>query len=207
MNFIYDIILNFHNNFYEFYDWNKSDQLTTIRKIPIFGISTKKLNEIKNNKIKFDNDFLESIKNKTEYYSNRSIKNLEYCFLLTDFYEVIAINIEGKIKYSSLQVDEELDILEESHIKEINLKYDLIKKNKNNFLKTRNFILKEKFIKKELKKLEKEKDLDKIRYLYFECFNKKETDIEKILKKLNNSLDEKNVFIKLNKFFNTLTFN
>ena len=34
MNYIYDILLNFKNKLYDFYDWNINDDITHIRKIP-----------------------------------------------------------------------------------------------------------------------------------------------------------------------------
>ena len=32
MTYIYDIVLNFNNDFYEFYEWDKNDNLTLIKK-------------------------------------------------------------------------------------------------------------------------------------------------------------------------------
>ena len=39
MNYIYDIYLNFNNQLYDFFDWNKSDKLIHIKSIPIIKIS------------------------------------------------------------------------------------------------------------------------------------------------------------------------
>jgi len=33
MTYIYDILLNFKDDLYEFYDWNKTDNIIHIRKI------------------------------------------------------------------------------------------------------------------------------------------------------------------------------
>ena len=35
MNYIYDILINFNENLYDFYDWNLNDQIDHIRKIPV----------------------------------------------------------------------------------------------------------------------------------------------------------------------------
>ena len=48
MNYIYDIILNFQERIYDFYEWNKTDVITHIRKIPVFKISSKDLYNIGN---------------------------------------------------------------------------------------------------------------------------------------------------------------
>lgn len=207
MIYIYDIILNFHENLYEFYEWNKNDKLINIKKIPLFRVDSNTLRDIKNNNVSFDTEFLDLLKEKTEYYNNREVKKMKYCFLLTDYYQVIAINISKKILYSSLAIDEELDILENNDLKIIKLKYKIIDSKNINIFKTRNNFEQEKYIKKELKKLEKENDIDKIKYLYFECFNKKENNIKEIFNQLYNSINDKNIFLKLNKFFKTLTFN
>ena len=39
MNYIYDILVNFKETLYDFYEWNKNDNITHIRKIPLFRIN------------------------------------------------------------------------------------------------------------------------------------------------------------------------
>lgn len=209
MNYIYDILLNFNDIYFEFYDWNKKDVIMHIRKIPAFLIEPNQLKEIKNNEVIFEEEFIEKIKNKTEYFSGRNIKIIEYAFLLTDGIEVIALKIDKKTQYSSLQIDEELDILEDLRLKHYEIKYKIKNKKHNNILKTRTQIEKETILKKQLKYLIEENNLEKIRYLYYECFNEKEQDKHKIIQKLNESLTNKEIFLKLNEFFelNKLTFN
>ena len=46
MNYIYDVLLNFNDKLYEFYDWNKSDDVKHVRRVPIFKISTKQFLDI-----------------------------------------------------------------------------------------------------------------------------------------------------------------
>ena len=36
MNFIYDIVLNFNKNYYNFFEWNKKDNIISVKKIPLF---------------------------------------------------------------------------------------------------------------------------------------------------------------------------
>lgn len=208
MNYIYDILLNFHDKLYEFYDWNVDDNIINIRKIPIFLIPHKNLNDIKENEIIFDKSFLEQVKNKTEIFIGRNIKNIKYAFLLTDGFDIIAIKIGKKINYSSLQIEDELDILEDINLKEKEINYYVMSK-KRNILKTRKQIEKENKIINKLKELKKENNYSKISYLYYECFNEKEKNIDKILNKLNSSLEDPDIFVKLDDFFshNKLTFN
>ena len=74
MNYVYDVLLNFQKEYYEFFEWNIEDEITHIRKIPIFKISDSDYNTLKKAKIKISNNFINKINNKTEVYKkgNRS---------------------------------------------------------------------------------------------------------------------------------------
>lgn len=201
MNYIYDILLNFKDELYDFYEWNKEDNIIHIRKIPIIKISEDDLYNIKNNYIQIDESFLEKIKNKTEIFTSKNIKKIEYACLLTDSNSIIAINrMDKKIKRSSLLIDEELDSLNDiDNLKIEKIKYDIIKKINYNEFKTRKQIEITKYIKKEFNKIKKEED--KLKYIYYDCFNKKEDSIEKIIDNIENKLDDINICNKLYKFF------
>ena len=49
MDYIYDIVLNFHESYYEFYEWKSTDKIINLKKIPIYKVSTKTYLDIKNN--------------------------------------------------------------------------------------------------------------------------------------------------------------
>ena len=51
MNYIYDILLNFQNEYYDFFEWNTNDQITHIKKIPIIKVSNEG-----GNYYEYDND-------------------------------------------------------------------------------------------------------------------------------------------------------
>ena len=208
MNYIYDIILNYNDTFYEFFDWNIDDKIYEIRKIPIFKVDNKIFNDLKNNKVIFNDEFMNKIHNKTEYFAGRTIK-LMTAFLLTNGIDMISIKIDKSIKYSSLQIDEELDILDEININYSEIKYKIINKNCNNIYKTRLQIKQEKDIKDKLKKIIKENNASKIKYIYYECFNTKEDNINDIILKLKKEINNKQIILKLNDIFssNKLTFN
>ena len=46
MNYIYDIYLNLNETLYDFFDWNKNDKLTHIKKIPVFKVSEENFKEL-----------------------------------------------------------------------------------------------------------------------------------------------------------------
>ncbi|MCI8485470.1 MAG: DUF3603 family protein [Lachnospiraceae bacterium] len=185
MNYIYDILLNFNRQLYDFFEWNLSDNIIHVRKIPLFRIDSKTLLTIRDNKVKVDSSFLEKIKNKTEIFTNKDVDVIEYASLLTDGSSVIALklNHDGKsFGKSTLLVDEDSEVLEVSdRIKELNFSYEILESEIYVPLKTRKEQKMEKFVKEELKKSQKQKDFEKLSYLYFEYFGKTEESIEKII--------------------------
>ena len=59
MNYVYDILLNFNEKFYDFYDWNVRDLIDHMRKIPIFKVSKNVLEDFLNYDIKIEKEFLD----------------------------------------------------------------------------------------------------------------------------------------------------
>ena len=100
MNYIYDIILNFNEQIYDFYEWNKSDNLTHIRKIPLIRINSKDLYNIENNNIRFNEELFNKISNKTEIFSGRTVKNIDAC-LFSDGTSVLALKFKNNKYYYS----------------------------------------------------------------------------------------------------------
>lgn len=204
MKYIYDIYLNFQKKLYEFYDWNKNDKIYHIRRIPAIKVDYKTLKDIIENDVYFDFNNLD-LENKCEYYEGKSIKKFKLCFLITDGKNIISINIkENNILKSKLLLFEEDDIMRElKGLEKTKLKYKII--NKLNDIDT--LTRKENGIYiniiEYLDKLYKNKDIEKIKYIYYECFNIKEKDIKKIVNefktKLNNNFSE--VGFKLYDFY------
>jgi len=128
MNYIYDILVNFNDKeVYEFFEWEKDDNIEHIRKIPIFKVKPQEFNDFKNNKIKVDQSFLNKIKNKTEMFCNTSIEYIEYCAIITDGMDLVVIEFDKEGEYilkSSMLLDEMEDTLDESElIDDENIKY------------------------------------------------------------------------------------
>lgn len=190
MNYIYDIYLNFQNTLYEFYDWDVKDKIWHIRKIPIIKISYKKLKEIVNNEVKFDFKNM-NIENRCEYYEGKGIKRLKYAFLLTDGNNVIAINSTNDINYKSkLLLFEEEDVCNQVKKLDINdIDYEVIKEIKVNEKLTRKEQVMFEEVSHFLNELYEQKENEKLKYIYYECFNIKENDIERICTNINIKLE------------------
>lgn len=178
MNYIYDITLNLNNNLIDFFDWNKCDKLMHIKKMPIFKISEENLKNLTAFCVKFSEEFVKCVHNKTEIWNIATTPH--FCALFCDDSNVIGIEFDefGKsIKKSSLLVDEELDVLEVSRkLEEKDIDYEKLYKENVSF-ETRKEINEKKFIDNELRKI----DTKKLEYIYFECYGKKEKKKKTIL--------------------------
>ncbi|MBE6149358.1 MAG: DUF3603 family protein [Firmicutes bacterium] len=192
MNYIYDIFLNFNNYLYDIYEWNKSDNIIHVRKIPLFRVDSKTMSDFINNKIELPLDFLSKIYNKTELFLKN--KNIDYSFLISDGNDVIAFYNN---KYSRLLIEEEREVLEYANaIKCINIDYKIIKNNKKVVFKTRSEIKIKNYINKRIKDLIINKDYDKLNFLYLDCFNENIDNVDKLfIYKLNKNWDK--TYLKL----------
>jgi len=195
MTYVYDLLLNFQTQLYEFYEWNKDDKIYHIKRINLVKISSTAYNEILDNNIKISDDFLLTIFNKCQYFDNRNVESLPYAILLTDTYRVMGVlfDIYGNIiKYSSLLLDEEEDILDISNrLAEIKLNYQIISKKEkyHNLTRMQEHIIK--YIRNDLNMCYQKNDINKLKYLYYEYFNKNDVrniDIiyNRLIKELEN---------------------
>jgi hypothetical protein len=173
MNYIYDILLNFKEICYDFYEWDVADEITHIRRIPVVRIDSKTLYDLKCSSIKIDNEFLRKYYNKTEAFQKKSIKILDVSIVFTDTKESIAClfkknEVTGK---SRLLLDEDEDLLEVGKtLEEEGFNYELVKKNIVSPFKTKKELVMENYINKALKHINNK---DVLKYLYYECFDKK----------------------------------
>ena len=208
MNYVYDILLNFNHELYEFYEWDSSDKTDHIRKIPLFKVTTKQLIDLTRKEVKMEDVFIKFISGKTEVFKRKGIKTLKYSSLFSDGDKVIGLKFDKNgfiIGRSTLLVSEEEEITDiVLRQKLMNFNYEVIGSIKIDDFKTR----KEKEIYKFIKeKISSEENIDKLKYLYFECFGKKETDKEKIIKEIEKQMDSNwdQIYLKLYNFFKLLS--
>ncbi len=207
MNYIYDILINFQEYFYENFEWNIDDNITHIRKMPLFRVNKKDLLNFYNKKIKFEKEFLNKIFNKTEIFLNKKILHVNYACLLSDGCEVIAVKIDsnGLLKYGSkLLIDESEEVIEyTSSITETKIDYEILSKRDTLTFKTRKEQEMLNFTNEQLDKIDIKKDADKIEYLYYECFRKKCLDIKKAVFSLKEAINDEQstIFLQIYCFF------
>ena len=213
MNYIYDILLNFKNKLYDFYDWNINDDITHIRKIPFLKIDDKSLLDLKINKVKINSELLNKIKDKTEVFTSKKIIEVDYACLFSNGLETIAIifNKNGESCYKSkLLFDEENEVIEVcERVSESTINYEIIENEEKDEFKTRKEREIDDYIKEQIKILSFDDNLDKLKYLYYECFNQKKDNKEKILDDINLELKNNwdKIALKLYNFFKLTSIN
>ena len=196
MNFIYDIVLNFNKDFYNFFEWNKNDNIINVKKIPIFLIDNDTFTSMKYDNVIVSKEFIDLIKDKTYTYTR---SKLGISCLISNNKEVIAVlfNDNGNlIKRSSLMLDEEEEVLDEIENDSL-YKINIIKRRKVNI---KNIKEKKNFL---IKYINEEKNDINLKYLYYDYFEKDENNIKiiknELIKEIKNNWNK-----KLNNFYDTV---
>ena len=200
MNFIYDIVLNFNKDFYNFFEWDKNDNMINVKKIPIFLIDNDTFTSMKYDNVIVSKEFIDLIKDKTYTYTR---SKLGISCLISNNKEVIAVlfNDNGNlIKRSSLMLDEEEEVLDEIENDSL-YKINIIKRRKVNIENVnRNIKEKKDFL---IKYINEEKNDINLKYLYYDYFEKDENNIKIIkndlIKEIKNNWNK-----KLNNFYDTV---
>ncbi len=180
MTFVYDIYVNFQNIYYDFYEWNKKDTITHIKKIPIFQIEDKKFQKLIPHDYQIDLHSFEIFKMKTETFKP---KEKISAVLFTDGSNIIALLFDNNgniIKKSCLLLEEESTILKSIRkIDFLDIQITELDKKKIT-LETRLERERKEFL---LQQITRMKDSE-LYYLYYECFGKKVQNRKLIEKEL-----------------------
>lgn len=206
MNYIYDILLNLNTVLYDFYEWDMNDEITHIRKIPVLKVNTEVLFDLEHYQVCVASDVLSKLYHKSEIFTNKNVKALEYMALFSDGQSVLAIEFNEtgtSVRKSRLLMDEEEEVLEVVlRMTETEICYNTIKEVVPCF-KTRKELERESYLKEELCNLKKESSVSKLKYLYYECFNEKIEEKGKMITRLERALEENcmSVITKMYEFF------
>lgn len=193
MNYIYDILVNFQPYLYSFYDWNKEDELSHIRKVPLFRVTPETLLEMKEKQFQLPLSLQKIIYQKTEIFTSKNAKKIDYACIFSSNLEayIFTFDQNGMVKGKScLLLDEEEEVIEiVEHLDILEESFTFFNQKKYDTFKTRQECELEGYLKSQLKKLEVEKSLEKLKYLYYECFGEKKDRKGEMLQTLYTTLE------------------
>ena len=192
MNYIYDIILNFNEEFYDFYEWKSNDNVINVRKIPVLKVDENTYVSLRNNKIQVSMETIDSLKKNFSLY-NEKIEGNIICLITNGMsaFGVMFNNNGYLIKRSSMLFDEEEEVIDESeNIKEVKIDFIKNEKQKSNNI-SRIVKEKQKFIKDYISSLDDELTLKYIYYDYFEKEENKNNIKEILLSEINSEWNSK----------------
>lgn len=196
MNYIYDIVLNFQDNYYNFFEWRRDDKIKNIPKIPLYRVSDGDMMILKNNKVRVSQDFIERVKSDNKRYK-------KIICLVSNGKIAIGLLFDdgGKLlKRSSLIFEEEDEVIDNIR----NLEVTSI-----------TYVENEKVEFQDKLRVEKEKkdilityiknmdDLWTLKYLYYEYYEVENDDIGLIKESLLGEL-EKDWDVKQNNLYNVV---
>lgn len=192
MQYIYDIMLNFNDCYYEFYEWKKRDKLINVKKIPLYKVNCDVMYDFMYNDVCVDKKFLDNIFELTLFYKKL---NYKYMCLFSDGNKSIGLMFNEKgevINRSSLTLEEDDEVNDESYLQDVtDICYDVKKRNSDVLISR---IEKDRYdyLYKYINKLNVIDDYTILRYIYYDYFEEENDDAEDIKKKLLNVIENMN---------------
>lgn len=183
MNYIYDIVLNFQNNYYQFFEWNRNDKIKNISKIITYHVSDQDLTDLTYNQVIVDTPFFEQLKEDNKKYK-------KIMCLVSNTKQTIGLlfsNDGTLLKRSSLLFEEETEV--NNFAKELPLIQ--ISYQKNIKVKPNNHLRIE-IEKKDtlISYINQTNDILTLKYLYYEYFKEECDDDTKIKATLLEIMEE-----------------
>ena len=183
MNYIYAIVLNFQDNYYQFFEWNRTDKIKNITKIIVYHVSEQDLTDLTYNEVVVDIPFLTKLKEDNKKYK-------KIMCLISNTRQTIGLlfSNDGKLlKRSSLLFEEETEV--NNFAKTLPLTIITYQKNKKI---EPNHRLRIEIEKKDIlvQYINKTNDILTLKYLYYEYFKEECDDYHQIKTKLLNIMEE-----------------
>ena len=178
--------LNLLDSYWMFYDWLSSDQIKDYNNVNVYRVSSKILNDFMTNQFKIT-------------------KGFEFCqkpIIFSDSYSCVAITFDNdgcSLLKSSLLLEDELSLNKEiDELKQISIKYEIINQDERcNNLRINQEI--KQIIIKEIEQMEKNNEIEKIAYFYYEWFKEVSNDykimIKKMKQRINSIISDDEIYI------------
>ncbi len=191
MDYYYDVLLNFQEKYCMFYEWDENDVIDHVKKIPLIHITSKAFEDLRQNKIKVNESFLERILYKTKLKHNNYLK---YTAIFSDGKNSLALEFDDNgysLNKSSLILDDELNINEFTYNVNLEkLEYEIIANEKVN-QETRQEAKVKKILKLEIDNMYRSKNYSKLKYIYLEWFANLKNDMDEMYQEMINKLNDK----------------
>ncbi|MBR1679937.1 MAG: hypothetical protein IJ704_04785 [Bacilli bacterium] len=181
MKIINDIVLNFDEIAYPFYEWRREDPIEKYKRVPIIRVPSATLKDL----------FLYKIKLQKSFFQNRPKNSIITIFTTKKDNIAIEFDDSGKELYRSrLTIQEDLNICELAYsMKEEEIQYLRLEKITEP-KELRIATLEKSLIKTELNTLKISNNLDKLSYLYYEWFSENEEDINQMILRCHQELEK-----------------
>jgi len=195
MIYVYDIILNWssNNELYDFFEWELNDELENVKKMPLIKIDSDILDKMFNYDFYIKKDLLGRIDNLTETYFTNKTGLIKYACLFTDGLRALAVKFDedgNGILKSKLLLDEEQEVLMlSSKLNRYDIEIETCSSKKSLSFETRHEKEIRTVLLEDLNNCYNNCNFDKLKYLYFECFDDEESDSEVAFNKLVKSMD------------------
>lgn len=191
LNYYYDIDLNFDmDTVWEFYEWEKEDLLTHVKKIPLFRVSHETLCDFLMYHIRLEEDFVKSLAQKTVL--TQMNEEVYATFLMSDTKNSLAVMVNDAgdvIAMSKTLVEDDNNINEFMYtLKETVLSYTLLEKREKRRENRQESRIKQ-LILVELQTLLEEQNVEKLKYFYYECFQKEESNLVQMYEEMTSALN------------------
>ncbi len=188
MHYYYDVLANLDNTLWDFYEWEQTDNIVPIKKMPLVKVTEKDIKTFFKYQINFDSEWSSKFIEKTIVKNGKEKLS---CILFSSGKNAIIIEIDetGKtISRSKLLVEDENNVNEIIYsIKETKVPYKI--EQKLEIRKELRQAEKEKhFIWIELNTLKEKQNQIKCSFLYYEWFGEFESSMEKMLDKMKKEL-------------------
>lgn len=188
MKNVYDILVNFKTVAFEFYEWDKEDEIRHVKVTTAYKVSDSCIFDFLNNSIKVRQEFLDKIKDKTQVFCGRGLKILRHTCIIYNNDLALALLFDDKgcvVGKSKLLFDEADEIVKDGQDeKETYIEYEILKKENINGNLTRRENKLIYILSKYLNRVYEKKEAEEIKYFYFECFNAHEENLKKAYQRL-----------------------
>lgn len=187
MPYYYDLLVDLDDELWEYYEWEKNDNLLLFKKVPFVRVNELIMKDFLEYQISLDNEWVKPYINKAILKNNKKMTGVLFASLKeTIFFE---FDETGKVLGKSKVLIEDWNNI-----------YELVGERKNESvlyeksdkiaprLEFRRALKDKHFLEIEINSLVEKQDKSKCAYIYFEFFGKNKDDFKEMIKELKEEI-------------------